>query len=706
MNLSKKAKLAAVLGGLCAGGFGAQAVSADNSALEEVIVTAGKRGEQNLQDVAISMSVLGGDSLDASSLTGVVEALSGVAGLNLYEEQLGGGFKPSMRGVTAGGSLFGGGNTVGYYIDDAPWGFVKSSIVPDANPYDLERVEVLRGPQGTLYGASALNGVIRVLTKDANLDEFDLKARVSMSSTSGADNGHRADMAINMPIIDGKLAARLVFGRNDESGWIDKPDGDGENANHSDSTNWRLKIGAQPTEKMRIDFTASHSRSDYGAPSVAYDDGTSTAVFDEPLSIDYDLYGLVINYEFETFNLRSSTTSIDYKSDGAVDIAAMVSLDSAFDTKVFSQELNATSTLDGPWQWTAGLFYRDAEDGLWQNILDYPYEDDNGEIAYMDILEGTLSASKSFAVFGEISRRLMDDQMELTAGLRYFEDEVGETYMPGTEGSTTDVVTYTNVSPRLVLSWFPKDELTVYGSISEGFRSGQNASVLVLAEDPDFPSANEDTLLSYEVGAKGTMLNGRLAFDTAIYYMDWEDVQQSLNVEVLPTVYAPTVINGDSASGVGIDLDLTLAVTDRLQLGFDASWNDLTSDADVKTNGFVLIPQGERLGDSPETTLGLSFDYYLNLGSSNLEGHLSGSVNYHSELVSRSVDASGITEWAGDDMLITRLSFAVKSDNLTSTIFIDNAGDEDGATAVFPEDPLLSSRIRPRTVGVQFQYQY
>ena len=74
---------------------------------------------------------------------------------------------------------------------------------------------------------------------------------------------------------------------------------------------------------MRIDFTASHSRSDYGAPSVAYDDGTSTAVFDEPLSVDYDLYGLVINYEFETFNLRSSTTSIDYFSDGAVDYATL-----------------------------------------------------------------------------------------------------------------------------------------------------------------------------------------------------------------------------------------------------------------------------------------------------------------------------------------------------------------------------------------------
>ena len=99
-------------------------------------------------------------------------------------------------------------------------------------------------------------------------------------------------------------------------------------------------------------------------------------------------------------------------------------------------------------------------------------------------------------------------------------------------------------------------------------------------------------------------------------------------------------------------------------------------------------------------------DYYLNLGSSNLKGHLSGSVNYHSELVSRNVAEGLMTEWKGDDICVSRFSFAITSDKWTSTLFVDNAGDEDGATAVFPGDPLLSSRIRPRTVGVQFQYQY
>ena len=693
MNLNKKAKLAAVLAGLCAGGFGTQTVSADNSAIEEIVVTASKRGEQNLQDVAISMSVLGGDSLDASSLTGVAEALSMVPGLNLYEESLGGGFKPSMRGVTAGGSLFAGSNTVGYYIDDAPWGFVRSSIVPDASPYDLERVEVLRGPQGTLYGSSALNGVIRVLTKDANLDEFEFKARGSASHTGGADNNYRGDMAINIPLVEGKLAARLVVGKRDQSGWIDKPDGDGENSNHSDSTNWRLKIGAQPTEKMRIDFKASHSSSDYNAPSIGYDDGTSTAVFDEPLSIEYDLYSLAVDYEFDNFNLRSSTSSIDYTSVGAVDIVSIAALNSDFDTQVFAQELNLTSTLDGPWQWTAGLFYRDAEDDLYQDI------------AAFDIFAGGFSTSKSFAGFGEISRRLMDNKIEVTAGLRYFEDEVGQTDTLA-DDPVADVVTYTNVSPRLVLSWFPSDELTVYGSISEGFRSGQNASSIVLGINPDFAAATEDTLVNYEVGAKGSLLDGRVKFDAALYYMDWSDVQQSINVPVTEDVFAPAVVNAENAGGVGIDLGFVFAVTDSLQLGLEASWNDLTSDSDVFSDGVAIIPQGERLGDSPETTLGLSFDYYLNLGSSNLKGQLSGSVNYHSELVSRNVAEGLMAEWKGDDICVSRFSFAITSDKWTTTLFVDNASNEDGATAVFPGDPLLSSRIRPRTVGLQFQYQY
>lgn len=692
MNFNKKAKLVAVIGSLCAGGLNASFASAESSAIEEVVVTGAKRGEQNLQDVAISMAVLGGDSLEASSLSGVAEALGQVAGLNLFEADMGGGYKLSMRGVTAGGPLLVGGSTVGYYIDDAPWALVRSAVVPDANPYDLERIEVLRGPQGTLYGSSALNGVIRVMTKDANLDEFEFKARGSASHTDAAEDNYRGDMAINMPLIPGKLAARLVVSESDQAGWVDNVIED--NTNDAQQSNWRLKIAAQPADNLELRFTANQSKSDFGAPSISEDDGTSVAEIDEPLSQDYDMYGLQIDYEFESFSLHSSTTSIDYVSDGILDFGGGTALRSLFETKVFSQELNAVSSLDGPWQWTAGLFYRDAEDDLTQEVVVWDYF---GSSRY---------SSESFAVFGEITRRFMDDQFELTAGLRYFEDDVRVQDMGLGEDLSDNETSFSNVSPRLVLSWFADDDLTVYGSISEGFRSGIYQSPGVSNAAPGIPPASEDTLMNYEVGAKGSTFDGRLRFDAAVYYIDWSDVQQSLGVSLPDTdAYFGAIVNGESASGMGIDADLVFAATDNLQLGLNASWNDLTSDADVYSSGSIFVPNGGRLSESPETTLGLNFDYMVNLPSSNLEGQFSGSANYHSKVVNRSDAGGAISVGEADDMLITRLSFAVKSEKLTTTVYVNNVGNEDGATAVVP-GTANSGRIRPRTVGLQFQYQY
>ena len=137
---------------------------------------------------------------------------------------------------------------------------------PDANSYDLDRIEVLRGPQGTLYGASALNGVVRVLTNDANLNDFDFKARAGVSSTDSGGGNWREDAAVNLPIIDGKLAARLVVGEEHDSGWINSPIKN--NINDGDIKNVRFKINAQPIDDLSVKLGATHEQSNYGAPPL------------------------------------------------------------------------------------------------------------------------------------------------------------------------------------------------------------------------------------------------------------------------------------------------------------------------------------------------------------------------------------------------------------------------------------------------------
>jgi outer membrane receptor protein involved in Fe transport len=177
----------------------------------EIVVTAERRAE-NLQNVPISIAVLQGAALDKSQATGLTEALRAVPGIAINETYQGGGTQVSLRGVSAGGALFSGSSPVSYYIDSIPFGLIKNAIGPDLNAYDLDRVEVVRGPQGTLYGANSQNGVVRVLTHAADLNNFDFKARASVSDTDGGAESYRGDAAVNLPIIDGRLAARVVYG--------------------------------------------------------------------------------------------------------------------------------------------------------------------------------------------------------------------------------------------------------------------------------------------------------------------------------------------------------------------------------------------------------------------------------------------------------------------------------------------------------------
>src|ERR1700761_9461461 len=247
--------------------------AAEAPAIDEIVVTAQKR-EQRIQDVPISLSVMGGADLDKSSVQSVSDALSMVPGVAVNVTGQGGETKLTIRGVTASGALFAGSSPIGYYLDSVPFGLVRSAVEPDANSFDLNRIEVLRGPQGTLYGASALNGVVRVITNDADVNEFDFKARAGASTTESGGGNYRGDMAVNLPIIDGKLAARLVVGEEHDSGWIDAPVGN--NTNDGDLKNIRLKVTAVPTDDLTIKFGALHQEANYGAPPEGENDYSAT----------------------------------------------------------------------------------------------------------------------------------------------------------------------------------------------------------------------------------------------------------------------------------------------------------------------------------------------------------------------------------------------------------------------------------------------
>ncbi|HET9444808.1 MAG TPA: TonB-dependent receptor, partial [Steroidobacteraceae bacterium] len=269
-----------------------------------------------------------------------------------------------------------------------------------------------------------------------------------------------------------------------------------------------------------------------------------------------------------------------------------------------------------------------------------------------------------------------------------------------------DESTFDATTPRLVLSWRPSDETTLYTSYAEGFRSGFAQNLQTQGALPGTPPVEPDTLKNYEVGIKGNVADGRVGYEAAVYFIDWQDVQQPLSIIVNGLPVASSV-NGESASGVGVDLASTFRPTDQLALGLSFSWNDLTFDTDVVSGGFVLFAEGDRLNYSPEYTLGASADYRFPLGGGGFEATVSLSANYTSEQDLRTLLGAPF-HTVGDEMLLARASFTVASaEHWNASLFADNIANEDGTPIRSPAAvPDFSVRVRPRTIGLQLEYRF
>ncbi|MEX6631926.1 TonB-dependent receptor [Hyphococcus lacteus] len=672
------------------------------SAADEIVVTAQKR-EERLQDVPISITALSGEELDGQPVGGVSDALRVVPGVSISSTPQGGATQLTIRGVASGEATLNGASTAAYYIDSVPFGLVKSAILPDTNAYDMQRIEVLRGPQGTLYGANALNGVVRLITNDADPEAFDLKMRTGLATTKDGQESYRGDVAVNIPLIEDKVAIRVVAGFENAGGWIDQPNRPAEDVNDSRSRNIRVKLNAHPTDELSIGLSAWVSRIDQDTASYGDDDRNQSSPIPLPQSLDYDAYSMNIGYELPGVSISSATSYLEFSNSSQRDYTAFgdgITLYSDFGSSVFTEELLVNSTNESNWRWSAGAFYRDASDVLYQTLP-----------AFIPAPINNRDASRSYAVFGELTRVMFDGQVELTGGLRYFHDKVSQIERTPSSGDPTQILAmrtekFDALTPRVVVNWLPNDDLTLYASYSQGFRSGFNQSPSIIRSAPGIAPVEADRLSNYEIGTKGSLLDGALSFNMAAYYIDWKDIHQNLNVDLSGVIFAATV-NGPSASGFGVDLGLTAHPAEGFNIGGTFSWNDLTLQDSIITqtaSGPVTIyDEGSRLAFSPEYTVGGFLDYTTSIGGG-YEAQLSGSVNYRSEITSRLLAGGASALFVSDDPLIARARASIISpDNWTLSLYAENISDWNGVIQP-PTDGSRHFRLRPRTIGVQFEF--
>jgi iron complex outermembrane recepter protein len=676
--------------------------------VEEIVVTAQKRLER-LIDVPISVVALSGDELQKRNIAGIDNLLTAVPGVSA---QANGGFirRIVMRGVS---NFTGSSSLVGLYLDEAAVTSFPTAQL-DLRTYDLERVEVLRGPQGTLYGEGSVGGTVRFITRNPNLQQLAMNANVQALATEGGDPGQRVEAMLNMPLVADQLGVRIAGTYEHQGGWIDQPTAGRSDFNGQNLSDVRIKGLWQPTEQFSANLMAlvhrsngSNNNGEDAAGNYAQVLGFTTRpeVYD-----DYTLYNLTLSYDFAAVRLLSASGYIQQQTDildtgNALPVVSPTVLTLSYnpfqfkDNRIATQELRLTSTGSGPWNWTLGGFYRDARFDVSQTTL-LASQPAGGPVPappFLNVSTTSRTQSKSWAAFGDVSRRLTD-RFTLGAGLRYFEDEQELTNPALFEG------TFDAVSPRVYGQYRLADNINTYASAGKGFRSG--GFNLVQGAPPAF---DPETTWTYELGAKMSVADGRLRLDAAVFYSDYTDYQIAGRLAP-PAPPLSFTSNAGSAWIKGVEWGLAWRPLNRWELGFNGTWID-SEFYDVNTipnpaTGQPTSPyiEGDQLDNVPEYQFTVSAERAFSLngrqGFARLDYNQQGRMSFRQRNL-------GPWFFAESDVL-NLLSFNVGwqwNEVLSLGLLAQNLLNERGYM-----DPAsisgAASRPRPRTYGIEFGIRF
>jgi iron complex outermembrane recepter protein len=526
--------------------------------LTEIVVTAEKR-DSTVEKTPISITALSGTDLLKSGVVDLESAAQEVPGVSM---KTGGPSQTEfeMRGLNSAG---GNSPTVGFYLDEIPvTSFAFSTagkVVIDPNLYDLSRVEILRGPQGTLYGSGSMGGTIRLITTQPDLHENEASVNVIGSGTQGGGPNGAINAMVNVPLVNNTLALRVVMTENYTSGWIDRvvlnpfplPTNVGcaqtsmYGCNRGDvlaapvqqtfsGTNWdhleslRASLLAKPTDRMSAEFTAMGQRTQVGGQTLIDEPPGTEAHYQpfdtpEPGQDQFGLAALTMKYEFDAAELVSASgywhRSLSQVQDGSEVMQEVLELP-AYDAaggglgndpwnetdiaSQWSQEIRLASTDGRPFQWLGGVFY----DKLFSKTDQSSYDSVAGPLfgvatLYHEIVPQTFQQT---ALFGELSYKITP-RMKATAGLRWFDfentfsaTELGffGPYGNLTPGGSTSEAHDRGFNPKFNLAYFPAENVTLYATAAKGFRPGGGNQTV-----PTSPATQEGVACAASLAALG-----------------------------------------------------------------------------------------------------------------------------------------------------------------------------------------------------------
>jgi iron complex outermembrane recepter protein len=676
---------------------GAGTGRASGQELEEVVVTAQKSGAQSLQEVPLAIQAFGGEDLKTKNITSIGDLVSAVPGAFEGQRQSVASRSYNLRG--AGGSNANGDSPIGYYLDDVPFVVTNFGIAPPVRFLDIERVEVLRGPQGTLYGQGSSGGVFIFHTRDPDLKEFRFIGEAEMGSTKGADSAnYGAAGAVSIPLIEDKLAVRISGGHSFNPGWADAyfgpydgtPDQKGVNEVRNDDVRVAALYKPVDNVSLRAQYWRFRPRQLFTGFTASVDPPyfQNTAGQSSFANGDFELWSFTAGVDFQNFSVTSATSDLKGSFGINIPLSPAGSFSSQFFPKMFSEELRAYSTGASPLHWMVGAAYQDGE-GPQANLLTQP-----GVVINAD--NNTLT--KNYAGFGEISYHLFDGKLIPLVGLRSYHDK--RTFEDSTNSLPTnkDVTTW-----RGNLSWLPTDDVTVFATVATGFRAGivqsqVQVQSLQQAGVPASIALNPETSKNYEVGLKWRTPGRALSVGLNLYQTKYRDLQTN-------TPGAINGVNGFSnfgdATSKGLDYDIQWrAPLDGLIVSLvgNTSQSEFDRVAPAVQKALPLFRPGSRLVNSIEHTSRIDVGYTRALASQ-LEGF--GNLSYGR--VGDRLQSTGIYAQAYG---LINATLGVRMGHYELALVGDNLGDERGPTFIGTTGPNSGSGPTPRTVTLRFRADF
>jgi iron complex outermembrane recepter protein len=683
----------------------------------EIVVTASRR-EELLSNVGVGITTVGGEELEARSASSLEDFVALVPGLNVQSWGTAGFGVVSIRGISPQSS----GATVATYIDDVPFG--GSSAVslnawywPDIDPADLERVEVLKGPQGTLYGASSLGGVIKYVTRTPSLTTTEISTSEELNDVQGGSPGTKLRASVSTPIIENELALRVSGYYEYMGGYIDDIGIGGNDTNHGYKSGIRATLLYQPLDNLKVRLNASIQNSEVHGYNITDDSGPTfqplygyfeqkrytpesfkiqTQIYSSDVQWDTDLGSLISVSSYSDFKPRQTEDLTSYAVfyPGIISTANPAGFTGGSYDEQRTQEIRFTSKRLSNFEFVAGTFYQ--HEGLELTTADYSY-DTTGQLNPKAFLGGQVNTGKldEYAGFGDATIYIVP-QVDLTVGYRYSDIQqrvnqqfAGELYdHPGTVENFAEVKqTYLGG-----IRWRITDEVMLYGRAATGYRPGGARAVLPGAPAGFGDTYTSDRIRSYEAGVKVRSLGGRLTLSTDAYVIDWTNIQTLVYIGAFDTNG-----NAGTARSQGAEFEAVYVPIEGLTVGANTAYTDARF---TETSAEANVRDGERLHYVPEWTRTVSIDYTLPLGT--WKPQVGGEYAYRSS----QLDATGI-------MLPGYSTFGVHAgvqfDKLSLRFYVKNLTNDrgiDGSIGYTPGVPYQVTYAQPRTFGMIFSQQF